>query len=366
MKKNVASTFAVSGRTVVLLGALLSLTVFGLMSFKAGAQEGSWYEFSYPIEPEASEPNGKETSLERTEGNDVLLTTDLEDVRDLGDHNFDGPVNVNIKGTRKNVSPGLAAPNGTVSAGLQGEIEPNGTSGTATAITTPAKVRGNIYPNADADYYSFTANSGDRVYAAVMTSGSSNASSDSQLRLFASDGTTLIEFDDDDGSLGNFSSSIAGASITSTGTYYLVVNHFSATNQLRPYDLYVRLQSGAPVPEVESNDTPATANPLPASGWVSGTRNPGTDVDFFSMTLNAGDTVYLGLDLDPENDTTTFNGRLGIALFGDANNQILVVDDTGTTDTSDSEAAVYDGQDGWHVFRLCRSERRNRWAYGDI
>ncbi len=58
------------------------------------------------------------------------------------------------------------------------------------------------------------------------------------------------------------------------------------------------------------------------------------------MTLNAGDTVYLSLDLDPENDITTWNGRLGMALFGDANNQILVVDDGGTVDTIDSEAFV--------------------------
>ena len=100
------------------------------------------------------------------------------------------------------------------------------------------------------------------------------------------------------------------------------------------------MQSGSPVPEVESNDTAGTANPLPASGWVSGTRDPAvaTEQDWYSMTLNAGDTVFLSLDLDPENDITTWNGRLGMALFGDANNQILVVDDGGTVDTVDSEA----------------------------
>ncbi|MEK7855608.1 MAG: proprotein convertase P-domain-containing protein, partial [Acidobacteriota bacterium] len=102
------------------------------------------------------------------------------------------------------------------------------------------------------------------------------------------------------------------------------------------------MESGAPTPEVESNDTAGTANPLPPSGWVSGTRDPAvaTEQDWYSMTLNAGDTVFLSLDLDPEDDITTWNGRLGMALFGDANNQILVVDDGGTVDTSDSEAFV--------------------------
>ncbi|MEZ5545455.1 MAG: hypothetical protein R3F10_09750 [Lysobacteraceae bacterium] len=44
--------------------------------------------------------------------------------------------------------------------------------------------------------------------------------------------------------------------------------------------------------------------------------------------------MFLSLDLDPERDGTTWNGRLGFALFGDASNQILVVDDAGTGDVS--------------------------------
>ena len=69
---------------------------------------------------------------------------------------------------------------------------------------------------------------------------------------------------------------------------------------------------------------------------MSGTRNPAaaTEQDWYSLNLNAGDTVYLGLDLDPERDGVTWNGRLGFALFGDAGNQILVVDDAGTGDVS--------------------------------
>ena len=119
--------------------------------------------------------------------------------------------------------------------------------------------RANLFPGGDVDYFSFSGNAGDRVYAATMTSFSANASSDSQLRLIASDGTTEIEFDDDDGSFGSLASSIAGATLPGSGTFYLRVNHFTtATGQLRPYYLYLRLQSGSPTHENEPKDTPDT------------------------------------------------------------------------------------------------------------
>ena len=234
--------------------------------------------------------------------------------------------------TRPNAALRPAAKQGQA---MGGEIEPNGFYTQATPIASGTTVRASIFPNADVDYYAFAAQAGDRVYAATMTSFSANANTDSQLTVIASDGVSVIEFDDDNGSLGSLSSSIAGAIIPSTGTYYLKVNHFSLTNQLRPYELHFRLPRGAPTPEVEGNDTPATANPLAAGGWMGGVRNPAvaTEQDWYSVTLAAGDTVYLSLDLDPERDGVTWNGRLGFALFGDSGNQILVVDDAGATET---------------------------------
>ena len=237
-------------------------------------------------------------------------------------------------------SPGgvIYAPQATLGQGYIEDVEPNGTFATATPIPgTNQVVRGNLFPNGDVDFYSFTAAAGDRLYAATMTSFSAGSSTDSQMTLLASDGTTVIEFDDDNGSFAGLSSSIAGAVIPTAGTYYIRINDFTAgTTSERPYELHFRLQSGAPTPEVESNDTPATANPLPANGWVSGTRNPAaaTEQDWYSFNLNAGDTVYLSLDTDPERDAVVWNGRLGVALFGDANNQILVVDDAGTGDVA--------------------------------
>src|SRR6185295_3513749 len=175
----------------------------------------------------------------------------------------------------------------------QSEVEPNGTSATATPLSgTSVKVTAAINPNGDQDFYSFSATAGDRVYAATQTSFSASASTDSILEVFDTNGTTLIEGDEDDGSFGSLSSSVANVTIHSAGTFFLRVRHNSATVQLRPYYLYFQLQSGSPTPETEPNDTfPGQA--LPASGWVSGSTSSAADVDFYSLSLNAGDSVYL-------------------------------------------------------------------------
>lgn len=215
------------------------------------------------------------------------------------------------------------------------ETEPNDAVETATVLTdAAARITGNIYPAGDVDYYAFTAQVGDRVYAATMTSASSNASVDSVLDLLASDGSTVLESDADDGTLGATASSIAGATVPASGTYYLRVRHNGAITQLRPYDLWVRVRSGAPTAESEPNDV-SPGQTLPASGWVGGELTSTADVDYYAVTLNAGDTVFLSLDLDPERDGE-WNGRLGLGPFGSPGID-LVINDAGTA-TPDSEA----------------------------
>ncbi|MDC8011441.1 beta strand repeat-containing protein [Tahibacter soli] len=144
------------------------------------------------------------------------------------------------------------------------------------------------------------------------------------LELYASDGTTILEGDEDDGSFGTLSSSIAGTTLATAGTYYLRVKHNSATAQLRPYHLYFQLRSGTPTPETEPNDT-APGQALPVGGWVDGSVASATDVDFYSITLNAGDTVFLSLDQDPERNGDS-NLRLGLGVF---DTLVLLVNDSG-------------------------------------
>jgi uncharacterized repeat protein (TIGR01451 family) len=235
----------------------------------------------------------------------------------------------------------LDATQAVLGQGYTPETEPNGTTATATFVPSSNVVfKGNILPNGDVDFYRFDAEIGDRVHIATMMMGSAGSSQDSQLTLLDQDGTTVLEFDDDNGSFGQgFSSSIAGAPIPATGTYFIRVNDFALAASERPYELHFRLQDAGtpPMAETEPNNTSATANPLPSHGWVSGTRDPAGavgvgDVDFFSLNLQAGESVHLQLDLDPERDAVSWNGRLGFGLFGDTTNQILVVDDPGGTE----------------------------------
>ena len=49
------------------------------------------------------------------------------------------------------------------------------------------------------------------------------------LSILGTDGLTVLEVDDDNGSFGTLSSSIAGTGIATSGTHYVKVNHLNAT-----------------------------------------------------------------------------------------------------------------------------------------
>ena len=217
------------------------------------------------------------------------------------------------------------------------EHEPNDTTATATPIADGQRVRAPIFGDGDIDVYSFTAAAGDRVFATTMTQASP-ASGDTTLTLLASDGTTVIKTDTNDGFLTGTSSSIAGATIPAAGTYFLrVVGPGGFPRQIRPYDLYLTLRSGAPGAEAEPNDTQAMAGAL-SGGHASGVHSTAADQDWFALALNAGDTVFLSLDLDPERDGSGYDGRLGFGGLGDAGDQIRAANNTGTLDAAPSEA----------------------------
>ena len=235
---------------------------------------------------------------------------------------------------------------GIITGGNLGkESEPNGTFGTADVLTgSSGRITGSLFSfdtpanaGVDTDFYSFTttvANS--RIYAATINATSANT--DTILAVIASDGTTILESDDQDGGFGGSSSSIAGTTLATAGTYYLRVTNASLTAPVATYELYFAVKSGATTPETEPNNA-GTPQVLPASRFVNGAIDPVADTDTFTFNANAGDTVFLSLDLDPERDVTNFNGRIGIGQFGTPAN-ILVTSDAGTGDTIDSEAIV--------------------------
>jgi uncharacterized repeat protein (TIGR01451 family) len=241
---------------------------------------------------------------------------------------------------------------GVVKGGAPGfvdEVEPNDTPATAQSLPgTPVRVRGSLYRapfvagNTDVDVFSFTAGAGDRVYAATMTA-LSGGSTDTLLDIIDVDGTTVLETDDEDGAIGGSASNIAGTVLATGGTYFVRVRPFSVAfnGTIRPYDLYVRVLSGSPTPEIEPNDNGGTPNPLPPNGWVSGVIGTAGDTDTFSLAASAGDTIVAILDVDPERDAPEWNARLGIGLF---NNFFLVVNGSsvgGTFDDANPSEAFF-------------------------
>jgi subtilisin-like proprotein convertase family protein len=224
------------------------------------------------------------------------------------------------------------APNAINAGAFSTEVEPNGTTATAQLLTGKSvRLRGNIQLATDLDFYKIAVTAGDRLYVASATtfsSGGSGLTGDGTLEVYGTDGTTLLESDNDDGSFAATSPSIAGLVLPTTGVIFIKMRHSSAApaSEIDPYDLYVKVQSGAPATESEPNNNGGAPNPLPASGWISGTIDPAgppIDNDTFSLSLNAGDTVFLSLDANPERDATTFNPRLGFGIF---DNSFLLAD----------------------------------------
>lgn len=221
-------------------------------------------------------------------------------------------------------------------AAIAAESESNDSSATANAVVPSsngaARVQGRI-TSGDQDFFSLVAQPGDRLYATVVTSASLDAS-DSVLTVFAGDGTTVVEIDDDNGSFGAQSSVVAGTQLAAGGTYYVSVRSNGAT-QVRPYVLYLHVRHDAPVAEVEPND--AVPQVVPNGASVQGIVSSASDDDLYSVTLAEGETFVMMVDADPERDGSETTLATTMGPFA---GQLLVVDDPGGTGP-DAEALAF-------------------------
>lgn len=254
-----------------------------------------------------------------------------------------------VKESSSTPAEGAKGGGGFQPAATGGETEPNNTSGTATAITfTPTAITtAAINPGGDIDFYTFTAPAGSRVWIETDTGGTQNAgatSRDTVMDLLAADGTTVIENDDDDGT-GNggdgtietgLASIIAGRTLTAGGTYFIRVQAFSATGIINPYRLFVSLTNVAATAEVEANNTAATANVANSPALRSGAIGVAGDVDYYSVSANAGDTIFFPVDADPERDGT---GTDLVVEFRDPADALLLSVDSSITGSLANPAA---------------------------
>lgn len=177
----------------------------------------------------------------------------------------------------------------------------------ATAFPGRAKlIRGSLDAR-DVDAYAFSLASGQLLLAALFENAAGEKN-DTSLGFFS--GTTPPALASDDDSGAGFLSRLS-FTVASTGTQRIAVtgfgdtswngNHKEAASALVPYTLVVAAVSNpAPLQESESNNTLATANPLPAeAGVVGGTLGVG-DVDYFRIDLEPGDRLAVSVfDLKP-------------------------------------------------------------------
>ncbi|MBY0460751.1 MAG: pre-peptidase C-terminal domain-containing protein, partial [Gemmataceae bacterium] len=251
------------------------------------------------------------------------------------------------------------------------EVEPNNLLAQSTALAPTESPNGfftaigtgALNPGTDVDYWSFTAQTGDRV--SVGGFGGTNANS-VRVELRSGSDAVLATATDNNGRalIGNFA-------ITSPGTYYVrATTRDGGTNALTSYATRVNISRGF-LAEVEPNDTltptSTTASPVTlapngsgqAVGRVSGAVAVSTEVDHFQLgNLRAGDTVNLSVSLpslstlDPRVELRNGNGAvLATATGTNALNFVLPANDLYYATVSANTAATA-GTQGLYVLNV--------------
>jgi hypothetical protein len=163
------------------------------------------------------------------------------------------------------------------------------------------------------DAQSFTAGADYRKYAATMTAPGC-ASADTLRDVIASDGPRVLEADDDGRAIGS-PSNIAGTVLPTTGTSYVRFNTSSVPGTIRPYDFYLRVLSGSPMPEMEPNNGLLPQVPR-SNGGMSRVIGPATAKnDSFAITVNGEDTIGVIVAVDLERGAPVWNVIAGTGVF---------------------------------------------------
>lgn len=139
----------------------------------------------------------------------------------------------------------------------------------------------------DVNAYSFTLGADYRGYAATLT-GCSGGCAGTMTGLVATDGTTLLEFED--GAIG------------------------SAPGSTRSWDFFLRVVLGSPIPEMEPTNKVAPHAPRSNGlrGRVIGAATAKNGI--FAITVN-GDTIGVIVPVDLERDAPEWKVMAGSGMF---------------------------------------------------
>jgi hypothetical protein len=169
--------------------------------------------------------------------------------------------------------------------------EPDDTFAAARAIAVNGTPQSRTYHvMADDDWVKFTAVSGE-TYRIGTAPADAAALTDTFLELYAADGVTMLDSDDDSGVLGEVYSLIEYTATTS-GTFY-VRSYGCGHEEVGPYLLYV--DGASPVADAyEPDDTDAAASPIATDGTPQAhTFHISDDDDWVTFEAIADVTYYI-------------------------------------------------------------------------
>ncbi|MGH7596385.1 MAG: pre-peptidase C-terminal domain-containing protein [bacterium] len=167
--------------------------------------------------------------------------------------------------------------------------EPNDTPDTATGpIAYDDDEEGCIDPPGDEDWFTFSATAGDIIEARVRASNF-DTQLDPTLILYDTDGTTILALNDDENFPISFDSRLTFC-MPATGTFFLQVQGLDGVST-GEYELALAFLGKG---DIEPNNTPATAIPLPSDcpKIVLGCIMPELDADFYSLAVPAAGTTF--------------------------------------------------------------------------
>ncbi|UCE38260.1 MAG: DVUA0089 family protein, partial [Thermoplasmata archaeon] len=174
-----------------------------------------------------------------------------------------------------------------VTAGAGDAFEPDDTSAEASTISHGVAQEHSISPVGDVDWVKFTLSS----TADIILETSSAVSGDTVIYLCASDGVTLITWDDDGGFalFSRLTYDDLGA-----GTYYAMVEEYSYTEEIQSYTLELTISSiSEGTDSYEPDDTSAQASTISDGVAQEHSISPVGDVDWVKFTIDKVSDVVL-------------------------------------------------------------------------
>lgn len=175
---------------------------------------------------------------------------------------------------------------GFAPAGALEENEPNDNATTAQPLEANTSVSGAITTLTDEDWFEIEGERGDFLVVTVEASGNTDPIS---VSLRRPGGSVL-----DGESVAGGQTARLEYSVESTGQFYVVVDGIYTNLSNGGYTgraggYTVRVESARPVDaDLEPNDSPASATPLPSEETITGTTATLGDTDWYAVTVPAG------------------------------------------------------------------------------